>query len=327
MNQTSESLSVVVSIVSDTADGRCDLSLLSACLNALAGQIAAPAMEVVVPYPSQLDGMAEVMGRFQEVTFVECDRLKAYTGKGGTREHHDELRARGLAAARGDILGLLEDHALPSPHWAAAMTEAHRQRHAGVGGAMDNAVDRPLNWAVYFCDFGRYQNPVPEGDSFIASDANVTYKRAALQAIRSVWQEAFREAEVNAALMANGQKLALCSGAVVFQHRVGLRLVPALRERFIWGRSYAAGRSKSMSVPKRILFGIFSPVLPPLLLFRTARIALGRRSKLVEFAYALPLVALLTLGWSCGELCGYLVGSAIGEEPERAQAQVNSSTV
>jgi hypothetical protein len=316
MNRAPESLSVVVAIVSDTTEGRCDLVHLALCLEALSAQVGAPALEVIVPYPVGLEGMDHICRRFPGVTFVECDGLRTYTGKGGTREHHDELRARGLAVARGEILGLVEDHGQPGPDWAAAMVAAHRQPCAGVGGAMDNAVNRALNWAVYFCDFGRYQNPLPEGDSFIASDANVTYKRAALEAIRPVWQEAFQEVRVNAALMRNGEKLGTSSRAVVFQHRVGLRLGMALKERFIWGRSYAAGRGRSMPARKRIIYGLLSPVLPPLLFVRMVRTVLARRSRFLTFARASPLVALLTLSWSCGEMCGYLTERAEGAEKD-----------
>ena len=73
-----------------------------------------------------------------------------------------------------------------------------------MGGAIENSIDRPLNWAVYFCDFLRYQTPLPDGESALASDANVSYKRTALQAIQPVWRDVFHETSVNAALRARG---------------------------------------------------------------------------------------------------------------------------
>src|ERR1700681_5044734 len=103
------------------------------------------------------------------------------TGRSGSREHHDELRARGLALARGYIVALIEDHGIPAPDWCAQILESHRQPFAVVGGAIENGIDRPLNWAVYYCDFLRYQNPLQEGTSAFASDANVSYKRSALE--------------------------------------------------------------------------------------------------------------------------------------------------
>jgi hypothetical protein len=75
-----------------------------------------------------------------------------------------------------------------------------------VGGAIENGIGRPLNWAVYFCDFLPYQNPVPLGESAIASDACVSYKRAALESTRTIWQEIFHEWSGNGALRSRGER-------------------------------------------------------------------------------------------------------------------------
>jgi hypothetical protein len=302
-------LSVVVALVSDTTDGHCDLSHLAGCLEALAGQVGAPPLEIIVPYPASLTGMEEIRRRFPGVVLLPCADLKTYTGRGGSREHHDELRACGLAVARGDLLGLVEDHVRPDPHWAAAMTEMHRGPYAAVVGAMDNSVDRALNWAVYFCDFGKYQNPLPEGEAWTTSDANTVYKRAALESIRPLWQDRFQEAVATAALLAANHKLAQSPRAIIYQHRTGLRLWPAMKERFIWARSYAIGRSKTLKTWKRLVYAMLTPILPPLLLYRMGRNVVRRRRYVGTFARAFPLTSLLALSWSVGELCGYLGGN------------------
>jgi hypothetical protein len=305
-------LSVVVVIVSDTTDGHCDLAHLAGCLEALAAQSGAQAAEVIVPYHPAMADVSALRRRFPGVTFLACDDLKTFTGRGGSREHHDELRARGLDVARGEVVGLLEDHARPDAGWAAAMIEAHQGPCAGVGGAIENGIDRALNWAVYFCDFGKYQNPVPAGESAFASDANVSYKRSALAPIRPVWQKSFHEPAVNGALRSRGERLALAPRAVVYQHRSDLRLAPAVKERFIWGRSFAAARGKGLGA-RRLVYAAASPVLPAVLLLRMTATALKRRRRLGAFVRALPLTLLLTAGWAAGELVGYLTGAAGGE--------------
>src|SRR6202042_3833936 len=117
----------------------------------------------------------------------------------------------------GDIVALVEDHGIVAPDWSARVVEAHRRGFAAIGGAIENGIDQPLNWAVYFCDFLRYQNPLPEGEAATASDANVSYKRSALEAIRPVWQESFHESSVNSALLAKGEKLAAAPDIIVYQ--------------------------------------------------------------------------------------------------------------
>jgi len=110
-------LSVVVAIVSDTT-GPPDTAHLEPCLEALGRQTLAGSMEIVVPFYPAVRGIAAVKARYPNVNFVEVTDLKTYTGRSGNREHHDELRARGLAAARGEVVALIEDHGIVTPDWS-----------------------------------------------------------------------------------------------------------------------------------------------------------------------------------------------------------------
>jgi hypothetical protein len=307
-------MSVIVALVSDTSHGRCNPLHLERCLAALEAQEAAPPMEVIVPYHAQVEGIDRLRDLFPTVTFLECTDRLVNIPQGGSREHHDELRAFGVDAAQGDLIALLEDHAQPAPGWAAAMARAHEQPYAGVGGAIENGIDRSLNWAVYFCDFGRYQNPVPSTDSAIASDANVAYKRVALAAVRKHWANSFSETAVNWALRQRGERLMLSSEAIVYQQRSDLKHWFALKERFVWGRSFAALRSRSLSRQSRLLYAAASPLLPLVLLSRMTKLTVARRRRLVPFFRAFPVTSALTAAWACGEFIGYL---AKPHRPER----------
>ena len=133
-------LSIVVVIVSDTTEHRAPRrprwSIVS---KRFAQQVDAPPFEIIVPHHEHVEGIEEVKARFPDVRSCRAPMSCAHPGG---REHHDVLRACGLAAARGDIVGLLEDHARPDAHWAANVVAAHRQTHAAVGGAIENGVDR-----------------------------------------------------------------------------------------------------------------------------------------------------------------------------------------
>src|ERR1700738_1305090 len=96
-------LSVVVAIVSDTT-GRPDTRHLAQCLAALTRQRGAPVMEIIVPHLPGMAGIAALCEEYPNVRFIEAQGLRTYTGRSGSREHHDELRARGLALARGNII-------------------------------------------------------------------------------------------------------------------------------------------------------------------------------------------------------------------------------
>ena len=300
-------LSVVIAIVSDTTDRPHTRHLLG-CLEAVTRQTDPTTVELVVPYTEEeeTEGIDDVRAQFPDVTLVPVTGLVC--GTFGSREHHDVLRARGLLAARGELLALLEDHARPADDFCASVIAAHEGRRAAIGGAIDNDVDRLLNWAVYFCDFGRYQNPVPAGPTWFASDANVSYPRAMLFAITPTWQDSFREVIVNGTLRSQGRDIILDPTIVVYQHRQGLGLGAALAERFVWGRSYAGTRNSELSVGTRVLRALMTPILPVVLVAWATRTALARRRRLAPFLRSLPLFAVLQLSWSVGEGIGYILG-------------------
>ena len=312
-------LSVVVAIVSDTNE-RADASHLGPCLESLARQSGAVPMEIIVPYHPSVNGIATMRQKYPQVRFAEETHLATYTGKGGSREHHDELRARGLAKATGRVVALIEDHGVVAPDWSAKVMQAHQRGFVAIGGAIENGIDRPLNWAVYYCDFLRYQNPLAEGESSIASDANVTYKRAALESVRPMWKEIFHESAVNGALRARGEKVALAPGIVLHQNRMGLRFGSAMKERFVWGRSYAATRAGLAGLGKRAFWAAFSPALPVLMIGRMTLMAFRKRRTFGAYLKALPLTTALIVSWSCGELTGYVTGRANAAGTPAAEA-------
>ena len=110
-------LSVVVVVVSDTTRPP-DTGHLEPCLAALARQAGAPSMEIIVPHLSATAGIDRLRVQFPQVHFLE---IADVSGRSGSREHHDELRARGLARARGGVVALTEDYGIPAPDWAARM--------------------------------------------------------------------------------------------------------------------------------------------------------------------------------------------------------------
>lgn len=301
-------LSVVVTVVSDTSE-QADTSNLEGCLESLQNQINPPPMEVLVTCDARLAGVEKLRQRFPDVNFLVVEKLRTRRAGPG-REHHDELRGLGIRQAQAPLVALLEDHGRADPDWSAELVKAHEQPYAAIGGAMENGINRPLNWAVYFEDFGRYQNPVTRGPSAFVSDANVCYKRAALERVASSWADSYSEARVHAALVTEGEGLALSPDVVVYQHRLNLRFGPALVERFVWGRSYAAQRSTTVTISRRFVFAALCPLLPVVLFLRKFKNVLHTRRNRAAFVWASPLTALLDVAWSCGEFVGYCTGRA-----------------
>ncbi|MFO0839370.1 MAG: hypothetical protein U1D55_12705 [Phycisphaerae bacterium] len=278
------------------------------CLAAIEAGVKQHDAEVLVPYDHRLDGFEELARRFPWAQFIDCrSQIDANRYGRFSREHHDILRAIGLNRARGKILALLEDHGTPGPDWISTALRVHEKSYAGVGGTVDNGVNKLLNWAVYYCDFGRYQAPVSDGPSEFISDSNCAYKREALEAVKDCWHDAFHETFVNWKLREMGRELRLDPGMVVYQTRTGLTLGAALTERFVWGRSFAGTRAKGVSTAKRLIYAAFSFLLPFVLTGRILARGLGKRRAGKVLACA-PLIFLLETIWSVGEFVGYATG-------------------
>jgi len=297
-------LSVVVTVV----DGG---STLEACLHGLRAQKGPPSMQVIIPFDDSISDVGGLSDRFPNFEFLPLGSFpfeKSLRSPAGQHELYDRRRSAGLRAARGEIVGILEDRGIPDPDWAALVDTLHSSPYAVIGGAVECGVDRTLNWAVYFCDFGRYQLPFNPGPRSYVTDVNISYKREALEKTRHLWSERFHETTVNWALTRSGETLLLTPDLVVRQERENLRFGAVLLERFAWGRLFAYTRVRECSSAKRAAYACLAPVLPLLLFVRHSRMQAQKRVRFGTFVRVSPLVAIFLAAWSLGELLGYLTG-------------------
>lgn len=315
-------LSVVVAIIEG---GR---TALETCLEALIKGAEDLKLECIVPYDSRVEDIENLKEKFQWAQFIDArEFVKAEEFGETSREHHDILRSIGLRQATAPVVALLEDHGTPSPGWCRSMLAAHRNTKTdAVGGAVENGIDKLLNWAVYYCDFGRYQNPVPTGAVEFLSDSNVSYKRDALWSVKNLWFDAFHETSVNWQLNRDGKVLRLDPGMVVYQTRRTLRFFPALRERYVWGRSFAGTRAVEISTAMRFIYAAFSFVLPFLLTARIISRGVKKHRYLGKLFSALPFIFLLQTIWACGEFVGYITGRASSGQ-NTLQVQVSTDSL
>lgn len=285
------------------------------CLLALRPQLKRIAGEIIVPYDLWSKPIGELEVEFPEVRFHFITELGAAANANIPAHQHrlyDLRRAVGLSLARGRLIAMTEDLAIPADDWLCQILAVHRQHpHGVIGGSIDNAIDSPMNWALYYCDHGRYGSPLPAREAEYVSDINISYKREALESIREVWREAYHETTVHWALRDRGVALRLDPALKVYKHRPPISFLRAIRERAEWGRIFAETRVAAIGLWQRIYFAVFSPLLPALLLARAFKHMLRQRRTLVQLAMILPLVIALLAGWSWGELIGYVCGEPL----------------
>lgn len=303
MNQPA--LSVIVTIV----DGG---ETLRRCLEALDQQDNPPGLEILVPYDESLPQVSDLGRHFPTIVFLPMGMVP--TGRptqsaAGQHELFDRRRAAGLAAATGKLIAILEDRGVPRADWARQTVDLHsRLPHAVIGGAIENGRDRLLNWAVYFCDFARYQLPLEEGSRDYVSDVNICYKRRALDSTQEIWATRYHETTVHWALQRAGEILYLHPAMVVDQMRGSLQFESLLKERLGWGRLFAYTRAREMTRARRLMFGMLAPFLPGILLLRIVRRQFVKRRALGRLAIAWPIVLAFLVAWSLGEGAGYVTG-------------------
>ncbi len=301
-NQPNITLTILITVVSGK-------KALSNCLKALYFQVDFDDTEIIVPFDKWSESVGELKREFPEVNFHYIEDLGlAASDKITSHQHrlYDRRRSVGLNLSSGKIIAMTEDHAIPAKDWCQQILKLHEQPFGVIGGAVENRIDNPLNWAWYYCDFGRYGKPLADIEPEYVSDINVAYKRDAIMSVRNLWQETYSETTVHWAMRSQGEKFLLDERMVVYQKRPKIKLSKAFRERIDWGRIFAETRAKKMAFSKRLIYSAGATLLPPLLLFRLFKHMKRQKRTFQQIAKTLPVALILLTGWSLGEMFGYL---------------------
>ena len=297
-------LSIIIRIVGGSY-------FLRRCLVRLTRDVQDCPMEVIVPFDSSVDGIAELEREFPQVLFVNMGDVGSVE-PGASIAPHSLLDLRttvGLSKAKGEILALLEDYGVPDADWCLQLLQAHQlYPHGVIGGAVEHAGKGLLNWAVYLLDFGRYQLPLREGPSNYLTDVNVSYKRSALESVCESWSERYNEVQVHGALTAKGAVLWQRPQVVVREDRGDLSFREILAERFAWGRVFVYMRTQQISFVRRLVYILAAPLIPFVVISRIVFKVTSSRRHFKWLLCSFPLIVVFSIFWCLGELAGYLTG-------------------
>ncbi len=309
-----------LSIVMTVVDG--DAALVKG-LMALRNQVDAGRLEIIVPYDDTISEMAALAPRFPEVRFVDLGSLHSKgTPLNAYSQHaiYDRRRAGGLRAANGRLVAMLEDRGLPQPGWARAMVALHEEATcAAIGGAIENGAEGSLRWALFFCDFGRFEPPLEESDPEYLTDINLCYRREALESVRALWEDRYFESQVNWALRRNGLRLRVSDKALVVLERRKIGLWSVMNERIQWGRIFGQVRGRETSPLGCLVWAAAAPIIPVVLFTRHFRRQLEKRRNVARFIRAIPATLLLLHCWVLGEFIGYCEAARMPRRPDAAE--------
>jgi hypothetical protein len=220
-----------------------------------------------------------------------------------------QLRAEGIRAARGQLVAITEDHCLFSPGWVAGCIQAHAARDAAaVGGPVENGrTGGLLDWAIYFSRYAGSMPPVARGAAAALAGNNACYKRAVLEPHAALFAEGFWENNFHRELLDRGYVLWLEPDLVV-THNKPYHFGAYLALRFRHARCFGGMLAARWTSARKMQGVLLSPLIPALLLLRSARAIFTKKRRRRQFLLALPALLLCYLVWFWGELAGYLRG-------------------
>lgn len=160
------SLSVVLATIEPWPD-------LANCLAVLEPQIAAVGGEIIVGdgHGSALD--ASKVDASDRLSWIRIPGASVF-----------ELRARGVQAARGEIIALTEDHCVVGADWCAQILDAFRRHPEAMGvtgPVLNGSTNLLIDWANFLHTFGSYYPPVNQTQrDRCPPAANVAFRRSAI---------------------------------------------------------------------------------------------------------------------------------------------------
>ena len=274
------------------------------CLSSLAAQ---SADEVLVVDCSDDDPAGSLSERFPDVKFIHFREAVSIP----------RLRWRGFLESTGDVVANLESWMVPGAGWVEALREAHEEQVSApvIGGPVGFDVDGDssvFQWGDFFYEYGRHMSPVDDGVAEELTGANCSYKRAALEECEDLLEHGAWDSALHERFKKQGTSL-WRAGPATADYRGEPRFSQMIRQRFHYGRWFAAERNRQLGFAERLARCLTSPLVPWILLRRLwrslrgkpdARYQLARSAGWVVFSYSL---------WSLGEACGYLFGGGSSE--------------
>jgi hypothetical protein len=268
----------------------------------------AEAVDVVLPLAERVDAELVVVGDLagtappdERVRFVHLPSADILA-----------LRRRGVEAARGEVVAIGEDHAIPRPDWCEAVIRAHAEHpEAGVVvGCLVNATDATLAGRANFLAFAApWQPPMPSlPPGRPPPSSALSFKRRVLEPIGSK-ATGWLEAGLIPSLFERGEMVA--DERIVVDHHQDHGSLWSIRNAYDSARASYGYERGNLSPERRREVARWALSNIPGQLRREARDGLrGERMPVPERL----VVGLIGLGAGLGGAAGVLLGPGVSGE-------------
>ena len=282
------------------------LGTIQQCLDALVEQHPGEELEILV-IDASTDGSAEIARRFKQINLVQANPSCLVP----------ELWKMGIELTDGQSVAFTTANFIPDEDWISELRVLLQNDYAAVGGVFEKKKpDKLSQWAIYFV---RYASYLPSNSAHLASQLaadNAVYRRWVFEKYEGLIEDGFWEHSVNSKLVDDGHSLFLTPKLRV---SMGYFSPPGafFTQRFLHGQMFGAERGSQVNPIKRLFYIIGSPLIPLVLFARISRNVLRNKSDAIYFFFSLPWLLFYLLGWSLGELSGYLFGKHFANKIRR----------
>lgn len=287
----------LVSVVIASVNG---MGSLAECLECLVRQHGRHAYEVFV-----VDRCGEALRQEVKRRFPQPE-IRVIAAPSGTSI--PRLRAIGMAEARGRTIAILEDHCNVNPRWFDAIARLLARGCQAMGGPVKNgAVGRLTDWAVFFVEYARFMPPIVAGEVDAIAGSSAVYDRALLARLGPELKQEVWEHFLHKRMSELGVSFVNDPGLEV-EHKKEFPFGYFMSQRYHYSRSFAGMRLEGASRVKRMAYAGATVLLPPLLLWRMARVLAAKGGQTGRFVAALPLLLAFMASYAWGEAVGALSG-------------------
>jgi len=209
------------------------------------------------------------------------------------------LRRLGLDAARGEIVAFTEDSCTLAADWFGAWlaTFTDPRVDAATGPVAPAMGDRPVDWAVFFCEYAPFL-PGPVASCVRLAGNNFALRRDPARRLDPL---GVHESEAASAASHRVCVAAACAG-----HTRRYSLRESLRDRLRFGHDYGRRRASALPGPARLASFLVGPAVLVAQAARLGRNVARRPRWFGPFLEHLPLTLGLLTAWSVGEWLGWM---------------------
>ncbi len=267
----------------------------------IAAQTVRESLELVIAAPSR-----------KRLGLVESDlkNLHSYqVVEVGEFLHRGTAAAAAVRAARGPILGMVENHAFPDPQWAEVLIEAYKGPWAGVCPVIEIFNPQTLiSRTERLIDYGNWIARTEAAEIDRLPWHNSSYKRDLVMQFDDDLENVLEpEDHLQDRLRVQGHRFYLDPRART-RHISDSKFSAAGSAMFGRGRLFAASRSKNWSFARKLVYVLASPLFPFIQLY-LIRENFARFHNRYPAYRLLPMALLLTGIIALGECAGYLAGA------------------